>query len=260
MMPFPPLWSCLFFFMFITLGLDSQFAFVETLTTGLFDQFPALRTRKPLVVASLCFFLFLCGLSFCLQGGAYMFELFNWFSGWLAVIVFAVLEVVTVAHIYGFKRFMKNITEEMGIYVPKFMYVYWASTWLILTPGVLTVIFIFSIYFYTPAYYGSYVYPPAIQGLGWGLVVAALLCLPAAALYQIFWKKLSWAELKGPCPDFLPAHTLALLQKGDDASKGLETSVRYIYDNDAFNGGSVTMRIGEKNGDPAKNGQMHGSK
>jgi len=225
-MPLPPLWSCLFFFMFITLGLDSQFAYVETLTTGLFDQWPALRARKSLVVVTMCSVMFLCGLTFCLDGGAYMFELFNSFSGWLSVIVFAIVEVVTVSYLYGFKRFMKNIQEEMGVYIPKFMYAYWASTWLVLSPLVLTMVFVMSIAFYKPAYYADYEYPPAVQGLGWLLVLVSLLCVPGYALYQAFYLKKSWKELRGPTEDFKPAHILRLAP--------VEPVVRYTYDNEAY--------------------------
>jgi len=239
MLPYPPLWSCLFFFMFITLGLDSQFAFVETLTTGIFDQFPHLRKRKSLVGVGLCFFMFLCGIVFCLEGGAFMFELFNWFSGWLSVIVFAILEVLAVSYLYGFKRFMKNIQEEMGVNIPCFMYAYWASTWLFLTPVVLTGVLVCSIYFYKPAYYGDYVYPPNIQGLGWALVLASMLCVPAYTLYAVFVQKKSWKELRGPTEDFRPAHELRL-------TPAPEPAVRYTYDNAAYGDGAVTMRVGEK--------------
>ncbi|KAA0185350.1 hypothetical protein HAZT_HAZT008782, partial [Hyalella azteca] len=201
MMPLPPLWSCLFFAMFITLGLDSQFAFVETLTSAIFDQFTSLRERKPLVVCVLCLCMFLCGIAYCLEGGAFLFELFNWYSGWLAVIVYAIVELITVSYLYGFKRFMKNIQVEMEVNVPLPFFAYWATTWTFLTPLVLLylisnctfyrpqAVLFFSIYNYTPAYYGSYVYPPLVQGFGWSLVVLPLLSFPVSALYEIFYNK-----------------------------------------------------------------------
>lgn len=74
---------------------------VETLSTALFDQFESLRSRKPLVVGSVCFGLFLAGLTMCLQGGIYMFELFNWYSAGLSVIILAITEIVVVQYIYG---------------------------------------------------------------------------------------------------------------------------------------------------------------
>ena len=49
-MPVPPVWSFLFFTMLITLGLDSQFTMVETITTAIMDQWPQTRAHKGKVV------------------------------------------------------------------------------------------------------------------------------------------------------------------------------------------------------------------
>ena len=181
-MPLPPLWSILFFAMLITLGLDSQvsvsldsmnadfkykinfllqFTFVETLSTGIFDKFENLRDRKPLVMITLSVVMFILGLPLCLEGGVFMFELLNYYSAGLSVLFIAICEVVCVAWVYGesnfnksfetililfligFKRFMGNITQEMGIHVPTPLYWYWRITWCFVTPLFLLVSFSF---------------------------------------------------------------------------------------------------------------------
>jgi SNF family Na+-dependent transporter len=46
LLPLPWLWSILFFFMIFLLGLDTEFAAVETFLTTLYDAFPSLRKHK----------------------------------------------------------------------------------------------------------------------------------------------------------------------------------------------------------------------
>merc|ERR1719318_2071890 len=45
-LPLPWLWSILFFLMLFFLGLDSEFALLETSLTALYDGVPALRKHK----------------------------------------------------------------------------------------------------------------------------------------------------------------------------------------------------------------------
>ena len=45
-LPLPWLWAVLFFFMLFFLGLDSEFALLETALTALYDGVPKLRNHK----------------------------------------------------------------------------------------------------------------------------------------------------------------------------------------------------------------------
>lgn len=56
-LPVSPVWSLLFFLMLLTLGLDSQFALMETVTTAILDKFHNLRHNKIWVVL----FVAVCG-------------------------------------------------------------------------------------------------------------------------------------------------------------------------------------------------------
>ena len=45
-LPLPELWSILFFAMLFFLGLDSEFALLETVLTAMYDGYPKLRNHK----------------------------------------------------------------------------------------------------------------------------------------------------------------------------------------------------------------------
>lgn len=67
-MPISPFWAVLFFFMLLTLGLDTQFAMFEAVVTGLFDEYPrVLKRRKEIFIAFLCFLCFLLGIPMVMQ-------------------------------------------------------------------------------------------------------------------------------------------------------------------------------------------------
>lgn len=67
MMPVAPFWSILFFIMLLTLGVDSQFAMVETVVTAIVDEFPVVSAprRKMALVGLTCTAMFLIGLPQC---------------------------------------------------------------------------------------------------------------------------------------------------------------------------------------------------
>ena len=73
-LPVSTLWALLFFLMLFTLGLDSQFALVETIITCLLDEFPKLRKRKSWVVVVVCVTLFLLGIPLTTQVSHFNFS------------------------------------------------------------------------------------------------------------------------------------------------------------------------------------------
>ncbi|CAF3666325.1 unnamed protein product [Rotaria sp. Silwood1] len=64
-MPGGPFWAVIFFFMLLTLGLDSQFGMVDVVIASLLDTFKQLRQHKLFVSISYCIFCYLLALPMC---------------------------------------------------------------------------------------------------------------------------------------------------------------------------------------------------
>ncbi|XP_029462575.1 sodium- and chloride-dependent neutral and basic amino acid transporter B(0+)-like isoform X2 [Rhinatrema bivittatum] len=102
MLPVSPLWSILFFFMLLALGLDSQFALIETVTTAIQDGFPKVMKKMRIpITAGCCIFLFLLGLVCVTQAGIYWVNLIDYYCGGWAVLIAAVPEIIGICWIYG---------------------------------------------------------------------------------------------------------------------------------------------------------------
>ncbi|KAJ8301431.1 hypothetical protein KUTeg_020418 [Tegillarca granosa] len=182
-MSLPPsqLWSILFFFMLITLGLDSQFAMLETVLTGVMDQFPHLRHQKSFIIGIICIIFFLLGIPLTCNGGMYLLQLMdNYVGGWTLLLI-GFVEVVCVAYVYGATRFLKDIEVMLGFPQSK----WWLVCWLGISPLTLVVIFVFTFIDYQPSSYGDYNYSTWADALGWVMAVLCIIAIPITMLYMI---------------------------------------------------------------------------
>ncbi|XP_054609312.1 sodium- and chloride-dependent GABA transporter 2-like isoform X1 [Dunckerocampus dactyliophorus] len=213
MMPFSPLWAALFFIMIVFLGLDSQFVCVESLVTAIVDMYPAVfrrKNRRELFLLGVVFISFLVGLVMLMEGGMYVFQLFDYYAAsGMCLLFMGLFETVCIAWVYGkpaFKqevlldcvlvvakkcpdcgspgvdRFYDNIEDMIG-YRPG---PYIKYCWLFFTPATCIGTFAFSLIKYTPLKYNNeYVYPWWGYVIGWLLALSSMVCIPLWMAYKI---------------------------------------------------------------------------
>ncbi|KAM5145285.1 sodium- and chloride-dependent neutral and basic amino acid transporter B(0+) [Mantella aurantiaca] len=188
-LPVSPLWSILFFCMLLALGLDSQFALIETLTTTIQDVFPKVmkKMRIPLTT-SICAVLFLLGLPCVTQAGIYWVNLIDSFCGGWALLFTAVLELVAAIWIYGVNNVILDIEMMLGKKHWIF-WLWWRICWCFVSPLLLLAILIWSLVTYEPPAYAGFVYPRWAIILGFFMVVFCLIWIPVIALVKIIQAK-----------------------------------------------------------------------
>jgi len=175
--PLWQLWSILFFVMLYTLGLDSEFALLETVTTALYDAVPSTRAHKVKVTLVACSACFLLGLPCASQAGQYVLTLMDTFGG-LGVMLIAVFELIGIMWVYGVRRFSDNVQFMTG-YKPS---IFFKVCWVLIAPLLLAAIFAYAMFEYKAPKYGDYVYPDWALGVGWALAGISVIQIPIWAV------------------------------------------------------------------------------
>lgn len=96
----------------------------------------------------------------------------------------------------------------------------------------------FYIYFFVPAYWGDYVFPPSIQVLGWLLSASSMGLIPLGALAALC-KTKSFRGLFQTSPDLCPAHV-----RSQRAAQQGSPAPRFEYNNAAFEGSRAKVSVG----------------
>ncbi|XP_071821796.1 sodium- and chloride-dependent neutral and basic amino acid transporter B(0+)-like isoform X2 [Apostichopus japonicus] len=184
-MPGTVLWAILFFFMLITLGLDSQFAIMENIITALVDQYPTvLRPKKKYLLGGICIVMFLLGLICVTRTGGYWVSLLDSYGASFTYLVYAVLECVGIAWMYGARRFVNDIRCMVGDrWVDAMVFYWWPLNWCCITPGLMTFVLMFNFFDWSnPEYNGPY--PTWANAIGYLMFMLALIWIPINAVYQ----------------------------------------------------------------------------
>uniref|UniRef100_A0A8D0CS76 Transporter n=1 Tax=Sander lucioperca TaxID=283035 RepID=A0A8D0CS76_SANLU len=218
-LPISPLWSILFFFMLLTVGLDSQFAGIEVITTCLLDAFPkTFKSKRALLTITTSSILYLLGLPCITRAGIYWVTLIDQFAGSWVLLFLVLLEIIGVCYIYGGNRFIKDI--EMMIGKKSFTFwLWWRACWFFISPCII-VILIWSLMTFTPPSYGGVQFPVWGLVLGWCIAVFILLWVPVIAVYTLMRAEGSpWKRLKSLCSPAEQWHPYLDIHRGERYSQ-----------------------------------------
>merc|ERR1712226_320450 len=94
--------------MMIMLGLDSQYAYVEVVVTGITDEWPHLRQKKPWILLACCTIGFLIGLPMTSPGGVFLFNLIDHEAASIGFLICALMLLIAIYHVYGNRATRKN--------------------------------------------------------------------------------------------------------------------------------------------------------
>uniref|UniRef100_A0AAQ5XE70 Transporter n=1 Tax=Amphiprion ocellaris TaxID=80972 RepID=A0AAQ5XE70_AMPOC len=218
-LPISPLWSILFFFMLLTVGLDSQFAAIEVITTCLLDAFPnILKSKRAVVTILTCIIVFLLGLPCVTRAGIYWVTLIDQFVASWVMLILALMEIIGFCYIYGVNRFIKDI--EMMIGKKSFCFwLWWRACWLFLTPCIIAVILVWSLVIFVPPTYGKVQYPAWGLALGWSMVAFVLIWIPVIAFYKVIKAKGNFCKVISLCSPSEEWHPYLDIHRGERYSK-----------------------------------------
>lgn len=184
-LPGSHLWSMLFFFMLIMLGLDSAMGGLECVITGLMDEFCTFFKGKKFSRELFTFGAILVSFSVALinvtPGGIYMFHLFDTYSAGISLLCSALFEAVAVSWFYGLDKFSQDVQCMLGSKPG----LYWRICWKFISPTFIIGVVMFGLIYHQPLQYNDYNYPTWAEWVGWGLALSSILMIPLVAIIQL---------------------------------------------------------------------------
>ncbi|XP_059201340.1 sodium- and chloride-dependent glycine transporter 1-like isoform X2 [Centropristis striata] len=183
LLPISPLWSLLFFFMLILLGLGTQFCLLETLVTAIVDEIGTdwIIRNKTVVTLSVAIVGFLLGVPLTTQAGIYWLLLMDNYAASFSLVIISCIMCICVMYVYGHRNYFKDVEMMLGFPPPLFFKVCWRF----ISPVIISFILIFTVIQYKPITYNDYVYPGWSLAIGFSMALSSVVCIPIYALYKI---------------------------------------------------------------------------
>lgn len=232
LLPLPQLWAVLFFFMLFFLGLDSEFALLETALTAMYDGFPRMRNHKVKITGIACLACFLLGLPCASRSGPFILNLMDTYGAGFAVLWIAFWECAGFMWIYGVRNFSKDIKLMLG-FEPN---LFWKICWAGIAPVFLLIIFIASLVTWDNPLYNNVVpYPDWAHAVGWTLVAISAVQVPLWAILMTLYYAIKGRikDVVKPTSKWGPGDKAVRRQLLDEMG-GIPRVGPYTYDNNGM--------------------------
>ena len=207
-MPLSIAWSLLFFSMLFFLGIDTQFAMMETLITFMFDQLrrsnPSIKLNKPIIVTLTGIIWFVLGLPLCFRAGIYILNLMDNFAAGFPYLIIGFLEIFITIYVYGISNFLFDL-KLMTNWDPR---LFLKAHFIVILSTIAPLILIYILFNDVVSLItgnitfslGKYNFPTWSVWIGWGMAFVPLMAIPLGAFHYLFfsYKKSEsfWEHLK----------------------------------------------------------------
>uniref|UniRef100_A0A8C8E389 Transporter n=1 Tax=Oryzias sinensis TaxID=183150 RepID=A0A8C8E389_9TELE len=159
-LPGSSVWAVIFFIMLLTLGIDSAVSMRHS----------NLRSLSVLIVILIDSY-----------GGMYVFTLLDHFAAGTSILFGVLIEAIGIAWFYGVDRFSDDIKEMIGHRPGR----YWRLCWKFVSPCFLLFMVVVSFATFNPPNYGSYMFPPWANMLGWCLAMSSMTMVPLYTRWRL---------------------------------------------------------------------------
>jgi len=117
-----------------------------------------------------------------LQGGQSVLQLVDHYGATLIAFILAVAELFAFCYMYGVARMCRDIQFMLG-FDPN---IFWKVCWRVLTPGLMTLIVLYTMWNYETPKDGTKEFPAIAHIVGWSLTAIGLIQVPLYAAYRIY--------------------------------------------------------------------------
>uniref|UniRef100_A0A8I3PQT8 Transporter n=2 Tax=Canis lupus familiaris TaxID=9615 RepID=A0A8I3PQT8_CANLF len=170
-LPLSSAWAVIFFIMLLTLGIDSAMGGMESVITGLIDEFQLLHRHRELFTLFIVLATFLLSL-FCVTNVRTPAR--------FACEVSLAFGVGQRAWWLRARQFSDDIKQMTG----QRPSLYWRVCWKFVSPCFLLFVVVVSIVTFRPPHYGAYIFPEWANALGWAIATSSMSMVPIYAAYK----------------------------------------------------------------------------